>query len=150
MMGENAQSNRTTFNKPIVGVNRPDLDMNSKNYFAYSPHFLMKKTLTDNNQTSIFKDKNKVTKPKAKESSKNNYYKNYLVNTENFFTKTDSGNGSKSTGAFKLKEFNNLIEGSKPQEKFITLGSVTSPTKINFGKITTYIRLLTIYIDYLY
>ena len=60
------------------------------------------------NRTSIFADKKKPPKPKTKESNNLNYYKNFLVNTENFFSKADPSNGSKSQRTFKLKEFATL------------------------------------------
>lgn len=99
--------------------------MDSKSYFAYSPNFFKNKNINEaNTYRSIFPDNRKKFHPKTKESNPLNYYKNFLNNTETFFSKNnDTVNGSKSQRN-RLKDFYGQ-EGNAAPEKKPSLSNLT-------------------------
>lgn len=119
-------------NKPAINLNKPEFEINTKTYFAYSPNFLMNKVL-NTPHSSIFSTstEKKKTPIKKKESNHLNYYKNYLSNTESFFSK-DSSNGSRNEKNTRLMDYNNK-ELNYNQEKKLeskNLGFKTMKSKI--------------------
>ncbi len=118
-------NSKSIYNRPVVTTNKPELELNSKSYFAYSPGFLMKKN-APSTTSSIFTDRSKKS-TKPSESNSQNYYKNFFVNTENFFSKnSDPSSPKEGGGRFTFKDFNSPGQGQ-----------ANTPFSTRFGKLLT-------------